>query len=652
METLRKSYLLSRNENDPSLMLDMEREGHEWTYGMLGMTLFFSREETISLSVVGDEGELSQWSSLIDLSNIIPETTKTTISIDRSYGTFRYELAYSVTLCPSVFSRTRMITFYPRYQIVNLLQAGSLYIAQDSALSSETCIPSLSSVYYHWEDSSLEPKIRLCSASGSWTRGCIQLDKIGVTAMRIPLSSSEKPMVVQAEVRMASKKEDSAIVVTVRASSEKSNPLYLLKNNSHHTMFCRQKLDLGDAYIWTVNPGESICYGFDDPLLPHELEWNWSKSWFMSTIEVDAMGSKSTITTRDGIQFTSTIQAHRSTKVILFSDASMQRSNNLIDDDVDDTVDVCVTLDVNGIMVHVDDKSKSKLEQEIILLTAESWRARFSQRQGFHEIELKLTRLKIENFIPGAEFPVFVNCPNDEDIPFFHLLAVRSIQEHNDTTVVSYCGLRMLDINICLDRKTAETLAHFLHPLRKARDECHDANWSTSLTSKMRLHSNPSRLPRMPNVNVNDANTGRIYLEELHLHPIQLYLTFTQERLEWNPVTEGLVIFQLIRGMASIADAPLFFTSFVVSNAFESPSILLGIISEHYSSQLASQILSILGSLVIFRAPVDLLSSFGTGARDYLYEPVKYLMNKATGEIMKVIRIKPNKLFCPTLSTD
>lgn len=652
METLRKSYLLPRNENNPSLMLDMEREGHEWTYGMLGMTLFFSREETISLSVVGDVGELSQWSSLIDLSNIIPETTKTTISIDRSYGSFRYELAYSVTLCPSIFSRTRMITFYPRYQIVNLLQVGSLYIAQDSALSSETCIPPLSSVYYHWEDSSLEPKIRLCSASGSWTRGCIQLDKIGVTAMRIPLSSSDKPMVVLAEVRMASKKEDSAIVVTVRASSEESNPFYLLKNNSHHTMFCRQKLDLGDAYIWTVNPGESICYGFDDPLLPHELEWNWSKSWFTSTIEVDAMGSKSTTTTRDGIQLMATIQAHRSTKVILFSDASMERFNEFIDNDVDDTVDVCVTLDVNGMMVHVDDKSKSKLEQEIILLTAESWHVRFSQRQGFHEIEVKLTRLNIENFIPGAEFPVFVNCPNDEDAPFFHLLAVQSIQEHSETTVVSYCGLRMSDINICLDRKTAETIAHFLHPLRKARYECQDANWPTTLTSKMRLYSNPSRLPRMPNVNGNDANTGRIYLEELHLHPIQLYLTFTQEGLEWNPVTEGLVIFQLIRGMASIADAPLFFTSFVVSNVFESPSILFGIISEHYSSQLASQILSILGSLVMFRAPVDLLSSFGTGARDYLYEPVKYLMNKATGEIMKVIRIKPNKLFCPTLITD
>lgn len=119
-------------------------------------------------------------------------------------------------------------------------------------------------------------------------------------------------------------------------------------------------------------------------------------------------------------------------------------------------------------------------------------------------------------------------------------------------------------------------------------------------------------------VNVQGANSGRIYLEELHLHPLRFYLTFTQEGLEWNPVTEGLVIFQLIRGMASIADAPLIFTSFVVSKAFESPSTLIGIILAHYSSQLSSQILSILGSLVILKAPADILSNVGTGVRDFL----------------------------------
>lgn len=45
------------------------------------------------------------------------------------------------------------------------------------------------------------------------------------------------------------------------------------------------------------------------------------------------------------------------------------------------------------------------------------------------------------------------------------------------------------------------------------------------------------------------ANSGRIYFEQLHLHPVRIGLTFTQEWLEWNPGSETMMIFQFIRGM-------------------------------------------------------------------------------------------------------
>ena len=161
-----------------------------------------------------------------------------------------------------------------------------------------------------------------------------------------------------------------------------------------------------------------------------------------------------------------------------------------------------------------------------------------------------------------------------------------------------------------LEYRTAETIAEFLHPIRKAKDEQIDANYTSNLTLKMTRYSNSTKLPRAPR-DVSTANSGRIYIEKMHLHPLRLSLTFTQVGLEWNPVTEavteGLVIFQLIRNSPSIAEAPLIFTSFVVGHAFESPETLLGIISAHYSSQLSMQILTILGSLVILKAPADIL---------------------------------------------
>jgi hypothetical protein len=59
--------------------------------------------------------------------------------------------------------------------------------------------------------------------------------------------------------------------------------------------------------------------------------------------------------------------------------------------------------------------------------------------------------------------------------------------------------------------------------------------------------------------------------------------------MEWNPGSEAMMVFQFIRGMASIANAPLTFTSFVVGHVYEAPQALARIIATHYSSQLTKQ---------------------------------------------------------------
>lgn len=74
---------------------------------------------------------------------------------------------------------------------------------------------------------------------------------------------------------------------------------------------------------------------------------------------------------------------------------------------------------------------------------------------------------------------------------------------------------------------------------------------------------------------------------------------------------------------ASIANAPLVFTSFVVGHVFEAPQALVRVIATHYSSQLTKQVFGILGSLAILGAPADFISNVGTGVRDFFYEPIQ-----------------------------
>lgn len=128
------------------------------------------------------------------------------------------------------------------------------------------------------------------------------------------------------------------------------------------------------------------------------------------------------------------------------------------------------------------------------------------------------------------------------------------------------------------------------------------------------------------------ANTGRVYLQHLHIHPIRFYLTFTQQEIDTisvnnDPVSEDYIVSQLIREMASIANAPIIFTSFIVSNVFESSLSLAGIIGTHYSSQLSNQMFSILGSLTILKVPADFLSNVGSGVKDFFYEPIQGLVH-------------------------
>eukprot|EP00970_Alexandrium_tamarense_P017406 scaffold9505_cov202-Alexandrium_tamarense.AAC.2 len=709
--TLRKSYSDLKGANEHSLATDLQRQGCEWTLGMNGMTLFFSRREKIALAIGVDDDSSPQlhtnWSSLIDISKVVP--TKTCVSVDASKsGHKRFELAYNVTLCQSEYSRTRLITFFPRYQVVNLL-GGGLFVAQAGALDSSTYIPPQTWVSFHWENSSLAPTIRIASdinqSPDIWSRGCIPLDQAGVTAMRIPSSTNKSHIVVQVEVRLATKKQNSAVVVVIWSSIEQSNPLYLLRNNSTNTVFCSQPLETDDdenssnfecfskdgvddndmissrgalrrvarrrfrqqsstnsavsvinnmiqcgsacqysgnstswdkeEFVWTLKPGESIGFGFDDPQMQHIVEWTCLKANSLllhgddssvGVIDVDEMGSSSSVVLPDGVQVTCSVIAEESTKLIVFKDATD------IADDESELLTLSFSIQCDAIVLSVIDniRETEKCEpREILALTIEGWFVNLTQtRGGFHELEVRVVVFHVDNYIYNAEHPVLVFTPKaDVSEPFLHLSVVRRLQEHESTIHICYAAIRILELDISLDRKTVEAIAVFLHPLRK-EEGIEAESWVVTVTSKMTSsYSKPNRrAPREAERMIHSANSGRLYLEQLHLHPLRLTITFTQEWVEETAATEGLMVFSLIRGMASIADATLTFTSFIAGNAFESPQSLAGIISAHYSSQLTNQMLSLLGSLTILKAPIEIVSNIGWGVQRFFYEPIQGLV--------------------------
>jgi hypothetical protein len=480
---------------------------------MSGMTLYFSVREKIALFIESGAGDgrstqsavRSKWVSPMDISNVMP---KTVFFVDELGGSRRFELAISVTVCPGVFARTRLITLIPRYQIVNLLKR-ELVIAQDGCLKAETLIPSQSSVPFHWERQ-LPSKVRLGAPSleekdsgdygQCWTNGCIQLDKVGITSMRLPTTSPlpTKPMVIQAEVRLASKEQSSAVVIVIWSANEESNPLYLLRNRTPHTILCRQPLqdeqpaelmedddgfilsegcgtgtskknihrnsgfecgtefspilrsflglDRIEEFVWVLRSGDVACFGFDDPEKPHILEWacvnggvqDFDENIKKAFLEMDVMGSSSTVNVTFDKEICCQIGAEHSTKVIEFVERpghrstrslvgsalkkrshqfhaalAQQREETYRGDSPEEDEDVAFSLRLNipSLSISViDNADPTSHGREILLARFDNLFASFSQsREGYHELEMTLLALQLDNHVPSSIHPVLVS---------------------------------------------------------------------------------------------------------------------------------------------------------------------------------------------------------------------------------------------------
>lgn len=104
--------------------------------------------------------------------------------------------------------------------------------------------------------------------------------------------------------------------------------------------------------------------------------------------------------------------------------------------------------------------------------------------------------------------------------------------------------------------RTTETIARFIQPLLMFQDEAieESPNWVATLTAKMAR--NFSRVNRRIPIDLENttltANSGRIYFEQLHLHPVRLGLTFTQEWLDYHEASDTVMVFQFIRGMVRL----------------------------------------------------------------------------------------------------
>lgn len=88
---------------------------------------------------------------------------------------------------------------------------------------------------------------------------------------------------------------------------------------------------------------------------------------------------------------------------------------------------------------------------------------------------------------------------------------------------------------------------------------------------------------------------------------------------------------------STISDAPIYFNGFFVPHMFKTESDVAKILQDHYLHSALGQLYKIVGSLELVGNPIGLLSSLGTGVKDFFYEPAHALFTSPT-EVRKLGR--------------
>lgn len=282
LETSRTTYMLPEEAQEKSIVKDQHIAGHQWSIGKDGMSMFFSEKEKLVVSIEDGEDDpfvkkkniFSQPSQLLDVSNVLP---KTIFALDEEVGQGRFELCYDVSFAPSTFAKTKIISIYPRYHIINLMET-SLHIAQEGCLQSSIYVPSQSRVPFHCSSRTMPSKIRLSLNNYEWTNGSFQMDKVGITSMRLP-NKTNTPMVIQAEIRLGTKEQDVAVMIVLWGASKDTNPIYLLRNLSRQRIVCNQVLsqDINEDSVNNFlsggcNPSSSIPLAENSALQDGQLD--------------------------------------------------------------------------------------------------------------------------------------------------------------------------------------------------------------------------------------------------------------------------------------------------------------------------------------------------------------------------------------------
>jgi vacuolar protein sorting-associated protein 13A/C len=263
--------------------------------------------------------------------------------------------------------------------------------------------------------------------------------------------------------------------------------------------------------------------------------------------------------------------------------------------------------------------------KELLYFTMRELEIKYTESSVYQTLRAQIKWIQIDNMLYGGIFPIILyptvvpkTGKEMESHPILQASITRVKDDSFGVLYIKYASLLLQELTVEIDEDFIFSMLDFV--------KVPGATWSEEVEGKLCDEDLGVPEPK------REHQSQDVYFEVLHLHPMQINLSFVRtERInaEDTLTTSNPLMFVvniMTMSIGNVNDAPLRFNALLLENARVSVSALIDNIRSHYSQEALRQVHVVLGSADFLGNPVGLFNNISSGVADIFYEPYQGLV--------------------------
>lgn len=552
----------------------------------------------------------------------------------------RYSIGFHTSLCPGKFARTKLVTFYSRYMIVNKTENDLVF--KQEGKQTEYRVKKNERIPFYWNELDiLEPKLQVNIAESSLLRWSAPfslntLDEMYVKLNGCYLNPSEIPAPSGHILSVNITEQQGCILVTVKEPME---PPYLIDNELECDIIVNQ---IESKQFWSIPSHSKVAYAWDSLSGKQQLSFQFlgcaPKNLDVNEVTLkpifwQVQNAKDRSQSR---QVKVTVSAQGPTRVVRICDARSAEANGKEKKKDEEELTFLLDTKLSGIGLSLIDN----YPREICYVSISHIRFRQSTSDNHMYLEFKCLGVQIDNMLREAAFPVafapvnkhtYAESSNDNSLskPFLHFSMCKSTKESNDSiNLFRYLSFNLQEATIEIDYTFIENVINLVDELT-AEDK--SGRMDVSEINDKDIVAVADMLKIV--VDTSAESNLKYYFEAFELHPVRVNLTFKftqlgQDEMDENSQSLKGRLYNMMKSLGfltNIDDAPICLNALLLRHPLMTKEALQDRIMKHYTRCGTYELYKIVGSLELIGNPVGLFNDLTTGVKDLFYEPASAL---------------------------